>query len=170
MKVEYKPHPGITSNIAGIRVLILSQAPGALPPFLLISVDNSASYPRCYFSGLSPGLCSASALLSNPTETQSLKYRKFADALFDANSGSTAQMCRVPFDENRCMSPQPGYIIDIGFGAYYEGPIQHGRLLFSDFEALPESMKNQYFVFENNAGRKYLAACHSSCKEDFLFL
>ena len=165
VKIEYKPHPGVTENKAGLRVYVLTRALGVYPPFLITDIDNSGTnFPKCFFPGIREDHCLAMALLSGPSQVTETKYKNGNAIMVEATSNDMVNSCRTIYNPDRCLSVKPGYIINVEVEQTTPLP-WNGKMAVPEFEALEQEVKDSAYVFENNLGTKYLVSCPYSCKK-----
>ena len=164
MKVEYKPPTGVTQNTPGYRIMTLKIIRGAYPQYLLSNIDVSLNFPRCYYHSGSNRNCFSMALLSDAEEVQTLSYA--SDEWYRAKNmvdSDMIEMCRVAYDDNRCLLPRSGYIVNLDKSS--RSPVgAYGKLRLEDYEKLSPDLKNFVYLFENNVGTKYMVSCPNSCK------
>ena len=70
--------------------------------------------------------------------------------------------CRVPWDDDKCIIPKPGYVTNLQMGR--RTPIPGGTMKAAEYEELPQSTKDFFVEFVNNVGSRYLIGCPYSCK------
>ena len=158
IKAEFKASEGINENKAGFRVTGLTSHEGAMPPFLISNFYDQSQYKRCYFKIFSDTVCLAMALLADPDEVRSDEYRGVWSGGREMNSIDKASGCRLLYFQRRCMSPQPGYILDVveGLKGKTRTPFNEGLVSLEFFEGLDQKTKDFAYVFQNNVGTKYL--------------
>ena len=164
-KMEFKPPSGVTTNKAAIRGVQLAQVKGVYPPYLVANVDNSANFPRCYFNGYRNYYCYAMGMLSDATETQALKFRSGNSYSNTMNGGIMRDSCRMAFSINRCVSPRPGYIINLDVTLKTPLP-NYGSMTIADYNALGQEIKNLATTVTSNLNTKYLLTCPYTCKRE----
>ena len=170
VRVDYYPPTGVQENDGGIRVLNLAEFTyGIYPPFLVTQVENNYQQTRCYFEGHSPETCYAYALLSSASEEQS-PTTPFSSKIPEDTDNELKVGCKVIYSNRFCITPKPGYMIDLNFSEKtYLRFFGTNLMKVEDFQALNPAVKAGFNEFTNNLGRKYIARCGYPCK-NFLIL
>ena len=162
-KIEYTPPAGKTLNEPGFRVVVLTMGVGVYPPQGISSMDVTASYPRCYFSGYKTNTCYAMGSLKDASETSYSKYRTGKTGLKTESSNTDmSKLCRVFASETRCLSPLPDIIINLEDSL--RSPVPHEAMKITDYDGLEQRFKDFFHEFTSNTGKRYLVSCPSSCK------
>ena len=162
IKVEYKPHAGVTTNKAAFRTHVVTYTRGVYPPFLLTTVVNSY-FARCYFNGIRLHECLAMGHLRNKDEAIALHFRHGPNKAYSMSVGIMRDACRVGYSETQCLAVMPGYIFNLEPSLRTRIP-NVGKLSVADFNALDEKTKGSVTVFTNSAGTQYMVSCYYSCK------
>ena len=164
-KVEFKTTAASADNKAGLRLLVISQALGVYPAFLVSSSTNAAARPRCYFDGYEQYNCISLALLSGPAETQAPTVRN-GKTVVDLASGTVKSYCKVALSTAYCLIPKTGsgYISNLESSkiiAVYK------RLLpIAEYDAHTGEQKKMGVEFQSNVGTRYFVSCDYSCKNN----
>ena len=72
-------------------------------------------------------------------------------------------MCRTVFELDRCLSIQPGNVMNVEVVMDIPLPWK-GKMSLAEFNALEQEVLDFVHVFESNLGTKYLVSCPASCK------
>ena len=151
-------------NIAGFRLLTLTVLRGAYPPYLITESKIRLKYPRCYFGSSGENHCIAMALLSDASESQATSYVSGTwSSVVEISKPKMEKICRAGYSRGSCLSPQPGYVINLEKSRSPIGVF--GGISFEEFEGLSSDLKRFVHVFENNRGTKYMVSCPESCKD-----
>ena len=168
MRVQYWTSTSSQVNQVGLRIYGLYASDGVFPPHLISSTTNDPEFPRCYFHGFEKGNCFASAWLKNKDE-ESLPFVQSPRYQLKPLSSmpEEAKNCRVVYDDMKCVIAKDGFVTNLV--VEMRTPLLYKSLKIADYNSLPPTTRNQFFLYDYASNNKYLMPCAHSCKfGDFL--